>query len=245
MAPPQLPGDAPVPAEGARGQGEAVPGRRAQPSPAPPCEPTHRMLSIQACHVRWWASGKMRRSPRATAALAAWAISPQRTYHCGRSRGSTTSLERLRVHTGGEVGGEPPEEPPPLWPPPLLAKRHHHGVVLDAAEQAPLLQRRQHRLPGLKPGQTLGEQASSWLCLVPRPSEPGPTPRQSHQERGGHIDQGPPGVHDADGFQPVPPPNLVVVLVMGWGDLHRTWGYMEVPTPQGLSESLPTCTPFC
>lgn len=114
MAPPQLPGDAPVPAEGVRSQGEAVPGRCAQPSPTPPSEPTHRILSIQACHVRWWASGRMRRSPRATAALAARAISPQRTYHCGRSRGSTTSLDRLQDTQVGRLGGSPLRSHPPF-----------------------------------------------------------------------------------------------------------------------------------
>ena len=106
MAPPQLPGDTPVPA-GGRGGGRQ--GGQAAPDLAllaltqsPPAWGglTHRMLSIQACHVRWWASGRMRRSPRVTAALAAWAISPQRTYHWGRSSGSTTSLERLQVHEG-------------------------------------------------------------------------------------------------------------------------------------------------
>lgn len=53
VAPPQLPGDAPVPAE------RGWPERSAQPVPAQPSLPpatlsslTHRILSIQACHVR-------------------------------------------------------------------------------------------------------------------------------------------------------------------------------------------------
>ena len=50
------------------------------------------------------------------------------------------------------------------------------------------------------------------------------SPRPSHQERGGHVAEGPAGVHNADGLQPVPLPNLIVILVVGGGDLHRTWG---------------------
>lgn len=50
------------------------------------------------------------------------------------------------------------------------------------------------------------------------------SPRLSHQERWGHVDEGPAGVHDADGLQPVPLPNLIVILVVGGGDLHRAWG---------------------
>lgn len=121
MAPPQLPGNAPVPAGGSGvGSGSLrVPACAPQPAPSHPPHaegPTHRMLSIQECHVRWWASGRMRRSPRVTAALAAWAISPQRTYHCGLSRGSTTSLERLGMHVGGKPSGQHPEEPSPALP---------------------------------------------------------------------------------------------------------------------------------
>lgn len=104
MAPPQLPGDAPVPAMVERRVSWPVLGS-APPVTLPTRRGlTYRMLSIQACQVRWWVSGRIRRSPRVTAALAAWAISPQRTYHCGRSRGSTTSLDRLQVHMGEEAG---------------------------------------------------------------------------------------------------------------------------------------------
>ena len=47
----------------------------------------------------------------------------------------------------------------------MVAKWQYHEVVLDATEQALLLQCHQHSLPGLKPGQA--------------------------QERWGHVDKGP------------------------------------------------------
>lgn len=65
----------------------------------------------------------------------------------------------------------------------------------------------------------------------PLPPDLAPTPRQSHQERRGHADKGPSGVHDADGLQPMPLSNLIVVLVMSRGDLHCTWGHMGVSGP--------------
>lgn len=58
----------------------------------------------------------------------------------------------------------------------------------------------------------------------PAVSRPAPIPRQSHQKRRGHVDEGTLGIHDTDGLQPVPQPNLIVVLVMCRGDLHCTWG---------------------
>lgn len=63
------------------------------------------------------------------------------------------------------------------------------------------------------------------------------TPRLSHQKRRGHIDEGPSGVHDADGLQPVPLPHFIVILVMCWGDLHSTWGVCggARATREGLS----------
>lgn len=69
-----------------------------------------------------------------------------------------------------------------------------------------------------------GRQAPSWPRQEPRSVLARlPRPGQAHQERWGHVDKGPSRVHDADGLQPVPLPNLVVVLVVCGGDLHRTW----------------------
>lgn len=72
MAPPQLPGDTPVPESGRGGEGMKE-GRRAPREAVPGSVPrlvalyikglTHRMLSIQACHGPLMASGRIRRSP--------------------------------------------------------------------------------------------------------------------------------------------------------------------------------------
>lgn len=88
-------------------------------------------------------------------------------------------------------------------------------------------------------------QALSRPCQVPRRllSQP-PRPRQSHQERWGHVDKGPLGVHDADGLQPMPLPNLIVILVVCRGDLHRAWGVRRgARVTRDSEESLPTRTP--
>lgn len=90
---------------------------------------------------RHWRPGPSPHSARTTVAAAE--APPHPWTGCGdtRVRGSS---------------GERPKDPlPPNWPPASLAERHHHGVVLDTPEQSPLLQSRQHRLPGLKPGEAL------------------------------------------------------------------------------------------
>lgn len=73
---------------------------------------------------------------------------------------------------------EHPEEPtlPHVHPCPVsLAKWHYHGVVLDATEQAPLLECGQHSLPGLKPGQALdGRGGLTAMPKQPSTSRAGP-----------------------------------------------------------------------
>lgn len=69
------------------------------------------------------------------------------------------------------------------------------------------------------------------------------SPRLSHQERWRHVDEGPAGIHDADSLQPVPLPNLIVILVVGGGDLHRAWGIRRGEGSRRTLQSLLTCTP--
>lgn len=123
--------------------------------------------------------------------------------------------------------GAPRGAHPLPWPLPSLAKWHHHGVVLNAAEQPLLLERCQHCLswPQTWAG-PVGRQAPSWLCQEPRCLLTW-LPRRGCLTRkgGGTLTQGPAGVHMMlTASSPVPLPNLIVILVMGGGDLHRAWG---------------------
>lgn len=74
------------------------------------------------------------------------------------------------------------------------------------------------------------EKASLWQCPRLSTFHTGPSLcRHPHQERWRHIDKGPLRVHDANGLQPMSLPNLIVILVMGRGDLHSTWRTQGVP----------------
>lgn len=63
---------------------------------------THRILSNQLNHVFSKCFGTISKSPFPTSSAAFWAISLHFTNHCGLTRNSTTSLDRL--HTGIDIG---------------------------------------------------------------------------------------------------------------------------------------------
>ena len=69
-----------------------------------PRAPHYLILSIHVNQVRVCWGGLRRSSPLLTAALAPRANSAQRTNHCGRSSGSTTSCVRLRGTYGVIMG---------------------------------------------------------------------------------------------------------------------------------------------
>lgn len=168
VAPPQLPGDAPVPAKGDGGESgrggrcpglcpawplaQSPPPRRGADAPdvVHPSMPRPLMGLREDVEVapRHSGTGGLGHLPTAHVPLR-----PQQRLHhiLGPAAGTHGSGDQVV-----SAPRTPSPSPPPHQPPASLAERHHHGVVLDAPEESPLLQGRQHRLPGLKPGEALG-----------------------------------------------------------------------------------------
>lgn len=184
---------------------------------------------------RHWQPGPSPHSARTTAAAAE--APPHPWTGCGdtRVRGSS---------------GERPKDPLPLSPPPTSPQPHLQSGTTMGLSSMPRKSPRSFRaastafLASNLGRPWVGDGPRHGHAEVPhRLSTRPPHPRQSHQERRGHVDEGPSGIHDADGLQPVPLPNLIVVLVVCGGDLHCTWGVRGGAGARGTQRSLLPHTP--
>lgn len=189
--------------------------------------------------------------PSLTASAACLPISVQLTYHCGFISGSTMSLERLLGYIHNEAGGKgSPEYDENIQHTNNLCSTYWTSLYLQtgttmglslislnwplslrACSTASLASKRfmpwEIQLKNLliKPMlQAHHEEGwllmSRWKCTHCRGKDDNET---LYQEGGRHVNEQAILIQDVDEGQIVSLSNLVVIMVMSWGDFDSTW----------------------